>query len=238
MNTRSYKNKDVEMLLASRTITTNLSDNIKELSLVRTNWTDEYVTTLQGKINNAIENYLGLDKKKELRNATATVLSIQATAKREVSFLKTQIEVDFPGTKNQILKELGFDINFRKVQNNDQEALIQLLYALKKGMTDELKNQIIDKGTSPALIDKIIDYANALNEANIEQEVLKESTKNISKEALDTFNEIYNEIIGICKIASRFYQYDEVKKAMFTYTKIVAAMSAGVKSKSEKTAEE
>ena len=40
------------------------------------------------------------------------------------------------------------------------------------------------------------------------------------------FNEIYNEIIGICKIASNFYQYDELKKDQFTFSKVVANMNA------------
>jgi hypothetical protein len=238
MISRNYKTKDVEMLMASRTVATNLSNNLEDLSLVRSNWTADYVTQLQTKIDNAIENYLGLDKKKDLRDATALVTSIQSTAKRELSFLKTQIEVDFPGTKDEILKNLGYSANFRKVQNNNQEALIELLYAFKKGMTDELKAQIVEKGTNAALIEKIISYADQLKEADSTQEALKKSASVVSEEAITVFNEIYNEIIGICKIASNFYQDDPVKKAMFTFTQIVAAMSASGKSTKEGTSVE
>ena len=184
-----------------------------------------------------LENYLGLDKKKALRDATASVNAIQAPAKRELSFLKTQIEVDFPDTKDQILKDLGFSSSFRKIQNNDQEALIELLYAFKKGMTEELKTQIVAKGTNPALIEKIIAYADQLKEADATQESLKESTKVVSAEAQNTFNEIYDEIIGICKIASNYYQYDEIKKAQFTYSKITSSMNAGAKTKAEELQE-
>ena len=233
MISRNYKTKDVEMLMASRTVTTNLSDNLEDLSLARSNWTSEYITQLQTKIDNAIENFLGLDKKKDLRDATTLVLSIQATAKREVSFLKTQIEVDFPDTKDEVLKNLGFSANFRKVQSNNQEALIELLYAIKKGMTDVLKASIVEKGTNAALIDKIISYADQLKEADSTQEALKKSTIVTSEEAITVFNEIYNEIIGICKIASNFYQDDPVKKAMFTFTQIIAAMSASKKTGKE-----
>lgn len=236
---RNYKAKDVDMLMAARTISTDLSNNIADLSLVRANWTVDYVTQLQTKIDSVIENYLGLDKKKELRNATTVVLAIQSSAKREISFLKTQIEVDFPDTKDEILKALGFEsINYRKIKNNNQEALIELLYAFKKGMTDELKAQIVEEGTNVALIEKIIAYAGQLKEADSTQEILKRTTVAISKEALAAFNEIYDEIIGICKIASNYYKDDEVKKSMFTFTQIVSAMNANTKSSNEEESSE
>ena len=71
--TRKYNYKDVEMLLASKTIATSLNDNLADLSMARTTWTSDYSTALATKIDDAIENYLGLDKKKELRDATARV---------------------------------------------------------------------------------------------------------------------------------------------------------------------
>ncbi|MBN2612765.1 MAG: hypothetical protein JXB00_14510 [Bacteroidales bacterium] len=47
------------------------------------------------RIDQAIETHLGIDAKKELRDATAALASIQAPARRDVSFLKTQIDEDF-----------------------------------------------------------------------------------------------------------------------------------------------
>ncbi len=188
---------------------------------------------MQTKISTAIESYLGLDKKKALRNATALVVSIQSTAKREVSFLKTQIEVDFSDTKTEMLKLLGYTDYYKQVQNNDQEALIQLLYAFKKGMTDELKAEIVAKGTNPALIEKIVAYAHQLKEADTTQENLKKSTIAISDEAITAFNQIYNEIIGICKIASNYYLNDPLKKSMFTFSNVVATMNAASKTTAE-----
>lgn len=40
--TRKYNYKDVEMLLASKTIATSLTDNLVDLSLARTTWTSEF----------------------------------------------------------------------------------------------------------------------------------------------------------------------------------------------------
>ena len=223
---RNFKCKDVDMLLASQTIVKNLSQNLGDLSMARSNWTPTYVDELEAKINDAIENYLGLDKKKELRDATVKVTSIQAPALRDLSFLKTQIEVDFSKTAKIILKKLGYDKQHRNAHKGDQEALIQLLYSFKKGMNDNLKNDFVSKGINPELIDRIIGYATQLKEANVSQETLKETTKSVSEEAITLFNDIYNEVIGICKIAASFYQYDAIKKEQFTFTKVVSNMNA------------
>ena len=229
MTPRKYNYKDVEMLLASKTISTSLSENLADLSMARTTWTSVYVTALATRIDDAIENYLGLDKKKTLREATLRLASLQIPAMRDLSFIKTQIDVDFGKEAKEMLKNLGFDKHLRDVQKGDQEALIQLLYAFKKGLTDELKTQITEKGTNPVLIDRIIAYADQLKEANVSQESLKETTKVISEEAVLVFNNIYEEIVGICKIASSFYQYEPLKKEQFTFSKVIANMNAARK---------
>ncbi|MCW4001540.1 MAG: hypothetical protein NWE93_15020 [Candidatus Bathyarchaeota archaeon] len=203
-----------------------MGDNLADLSIARSNWSETYVSELSTKIDDAIENYLGLDKKKELRDATGKLATIQVPALRDLSFLKTQLEVDFGNEAKEIKKKLGYDKNLRNVQKGDQETLIQLLYTFKKGMTGDLKTSIVNKGTNVALIDRIIGYADQLKEANVTQETLKETSKEVSGEAVNIFNGIYDEIIGICKIAANYYQYDELKKDQFTFSKVVANMNA------------
>jgi len=229
MKTRDYNYKDVEMLLASKTIANNLSENLSDLSIARTTWTDKYAAGLELRIDDAIENYLGLDKKRTLREASSHLASIQNPAMRDLSFLKTQIVVDFDQASVEILKRLGFEKHLRDVQKGNQEALIQLLYAFRKGMSKDLKDQITAKGTNPALIERLIAYAEDLKEANVSQESLKESTKLLSEEAIEIFNDIYEEVMGICKIAAAFYQYEPLKKEQFTFSKAISNMSAAHK---------
>ena len=226
-NQRNYNYKDVEMMLASKTITVSFDANLDELSLVRSTWTPEFVTALKTRIDNGIENYLGIDKKKELRNATALIHSIQLPAIRNLQFLKAQIEVDFDDEADEILNSLGFNHSYKKVQKKNQEALIQLLYAFKNAMTDELKTRITEKGLNPLLIESIIGYADQMKDANVNQESLKQTTKEITEEAVEEFNAIYDIIIGICKIASVFYHDDPIKKEQFTFSNIVSNMSSG-----------
>ena len=87
---RKYNCKDVEMLMAAKTIAESFRANISELATARTDWTEQFATNLIARIDQAIESHLGVDAKKDLRQATATLATIQLPARRDVSFLKTQ----------------------------------------------------------------------------------------------------------------------------------------------------
>ncbi len=238
---RNYSCKDVYMLLTSKTIAGNFKSNISELAAVRNDWTEEYATNLVLRIDQTIETHLGIDAKKELRDATSGLSSIQISAKRDLSFFKTQIDEDFkaePATHDEILNTLGFSKHLRGVQKGNQESLVQLLYTFKKNMTDSIRNQVTEKGLSGTLIENIMGYAVVFMDANSSQESLKLSTKEITKEVVDVFNGIYDEIIGICKKVSSYYQYDAVKKEQSTFGKVIGNLGSarpGTTQTSDKT---
>lgn len=230
MSLRNYSYKDVVMLMAAKTILQSMLVYLGELSAARTNWTEAYVANLIRKIDTAIEAFLGLDKKQDLREATELLNLIRIPALRDLGFIKTQIEVDFATKAGEILKTLGLTKN---LHNISQEDLIEVLYSFKKGMTDEQKTTITEKGANPVLIDMIIGYADQLQQANLTQEGQKASGKEVSQEAVDTFNEIYNEVIGIGKIASKIYKDNPVRKDQFTFSKVVQKMGTANKKEEE-----
>jgi hypothetical protein len=226
MALRKYKCKDVVMLMAAKTILQSMQANLGELGAVRTTWTPVYVTDLILRIDTAIENFLGLDKKQGQREATALLNQVVAPAMRDLAFIKTQIEVDFGAAAIELMKTLGLNQNLHKL---DQETLIEVLYAFKKGLTESLRNTMTQCGTNPVLIDSIIGYANQLQHANISQESMKSTSQNISQEAIEAFNTIYDEVIGIGKIASKYYKDDKLKKDQFTFNKVVKNMGVAEK---------
>lgn len=236
---RNYSYKDVDMLLTSKIIARNFKLNISELSGVRNDWTEVYATNLVFRIDQTIETHLGIDAKKGLRDATSGLSSIQVSAKRDLSFFKTQIDEDFkaePAKRDEILNTLGFSKHLRGVQKGNQESLVQILYAFRKNMDDTLRSQITAKGLSDTLIGNIIGYANAFMQANISQESLKLSTKEITQEVVEVFNAIYDEIIGICKKVSNYYQYDAVKKQQFTFSKVIGNLGSARAASTETSA--
>ena len=229
---RNYNCKDVDMLMASKTIAETFKTNISELATTRTDWTEQYATDLILRIDNAIHTHLGIDVKKDLRSATTALVSLQFPARRDISYFKTQIDDDFKKNaprRDEILKSLGFTKYLRGVQSGNQESLIQFLYTFKTNITPALRDEITAKGLNPMLIDIITAYADTFAQANVAQESQKGSTKEISQEVANIFNAIYDEIIGICKKASNYYRYEPVKKEQFTFAKALSNLGTPAK---------
>lgn len=229
---RSYNCSDVDMLMAARTIAESLRTNISVLSTVRTDWTEQYADDFLARIISAMERNLGIDSKKNLRNASMALNEIHVPARRDVSFFKTQIEEDFrdkPGMRDELLNNLGFTKFHRDVQKGNQEALIRLLNAFRKNMNDTIRKEITEKGLNNALIDNIIGYTSSFERANVTQETFKSSSKEVTQEVRASFNAIYEETIGICKKVSKYYRYEPLKAEQFSFRKVLSNLGASKK---------
>jgi len=225
---QSYNCSSSEMLLSLKIISESFMKNIDELSQYRTNWTREYAQKLMEKFDYGIDNYIEMDSRKQLRDATAHLVSIQVPALKDLSAFMIQVKVDFPDEAGNILRQLGYNKNYDlATKNNSQNALIQLLKGFKKGMTTRLRKKIESQGVKPELIDRLIDYAGSLLDANTEQERLKETSKKVTESAHKYMIDIYREVIGICKIAKGVFQNDPILKNQFTFSKVVRNMSSG-----------
>ncbi len=221
--TRNYKCKDVEMLITAATINESAIKNKTFLQSKRANWADPFFEDFKAEIDQTIEDYLGADSAKQLRESTQIVLEIQANAMKDLAELKTQIEADFksnPVQKTEILTTLGFNAHYKAVQSKDQEALVNLLFQFKTNLTPEVRTKIIDQGTAPATLDTIILYAEELKNANITQEGNKGARKEITAEVVTAFNAIYDKVINIAVISAKFYKDKPELKDQFSFTKV------------------
>jgi len=225
MKTRIYSFKDVDMLLASRIIATNFRTNLVELEVIRTDWNEDFADKLAEEIDTTIDVCLGVDKRKELKEATDNLTDKQISVKRDLSFLKTQIKVDHPDQSEKILSRLGYSRYGDKVKNGDQEALIEMLYVFKKEMNDSLKAKICSGGINPAIIERVIQFADQMKLVNTLQETLKKTTKQFTGDVVDELNRIYQEVSGICKIAFSYFQMDPLKQEQFSFSGIVRNMN-------------
>lgn len=226
---RKYNGKDVDMLIASSTLIENAIANKTFLQTKRSNWTDDFFTNLQTQINTALEEHLGVDSAKEMRQSTQVLQSIQKQALTDLAEVKTQIIEDFKKDaprKTEILTQLGFNTHHAAAQNGDQEELVQLLYSFKNNLTTTLKQEIVDKGTAPTILDQIATYADTLKKADINQETFKGTRKEITTAGVTLFNEIYDEVISIGKISAKFYKAEPIKRDLFSFAKINKTLSA------------
>lgn len=225
---RNYNVKDVDMLVTSSTIIESAIKNKAFLVTKRTTWADPFFTNLKTRIDNAVQNFLGIDSAKNLRQATQIVIGLQKNAINDLAEFKIQVVEDFKSDKirrDEILNQLGFTSYHKNAQKGDQEALINLLFQFKTNMVAALKTEITTKGTAATLIDRIVAYANTLKNADVTQETFKGTRKELTEASLKEFNEIYDAIISICKISTKFFKDKPALKDQFSFNKVAKVLN-------------
>lgn len=220
---RNYKAKDVEMLLSASTITDSAIAHKDFLQSKRSTWKDPFFEDFKTEIDQTINDHLGQDNAKQLRNATQIVINIQNTALYDLAEFKVQIEEDFkkdPIQKNEILNTLGFTAFHSKTKNKDQEALISLLYQFKTNLTPQLQDTITAKGTAQDLLDKIISHADTLKDTNIIQEGKKGTRKELTDDGILALNNIYEKVMTIAKISAKFFKEQPAVQEQFSFSRV------------------
>jgi len=225
---RLYHAKDVDMLVTAATIVENAISNKSFLQTKRSTWADPFFDELKLKIETATQTFLGVDSAKELRGATQALMVIQKQAIKDLAECKVQVTEDFKSDKTrrgELLRQLGFTGYLKDAQKGDQEALLNLLYQFKTNLTPSLKDEIVTKGTAKQILDAIIAYADGLRNANVNQENFKSQRKTITVAAVNEFNDIYNQVISICKISAKFYKDEPAVKDQFSFAKVLKSLN-------------
>jgi hypothetical protein len=222
--------------MAAKIVAEAVKAKITEYAKLRTDWSEGYVNDLISRIDKLFQEVLGVNAKIDLKNATSSLKSIEVPAKKDLSMLKLQLEEGFrkqPKKRDDILIALGSSKYYRAAQSGNQESLIALLYNIKTNLSDKMRSDILATGITPELLDRILNYANDMAKANEIQESSKGKTKETTAQINKALEDIYREIIAICKILSRYHSDDPVKKEQFTFSKVVKNLGGNRSVKSE-----
>jgi len=220
-----FSYKLIEVASATLTLCDNFAEEQDALVAVRSTWAPPFIDNLRTRANSAIDTYLGRDALKGQREATQKVRAIQQLAANNLKLLKDQLGIDYSGDAlKNLLDSLGYTRFMPAVKDGKQEDTIQMLAQFKQNMTGDLKAELVANGTSAALIDETVAQAATLKEANTLQETLKSSHPVVSQEAVTEFNAIYQQAIGICKIARRVFLGNPEKQARFTFSRLIRQM--------------
>lgn len=211
-------------LIALKVIAQNFSDNIVELVKANTKWIPAFAAALITEVDTVGNNLIGKKAKTALFEATDNVNNVIAPAKKDITSLKVQIDVNFksnPARQKIILDELGYTSFYKKVTARNQLATIGLLSSFKRNL-DTYKDEILETGTPSDLLERVAGYATVVSNANMVQEQLKTTTKEITVEASAELDALYTKVMGMCSIASDYYKSNPVKKELFTFSKVVS----------------
>jgi len=224
---RNYPCKTLVMLTAASTVSENFK-NEKETFLKESPlYDDPYADEFKAKIDQALNEYFGIDSDEQLKITTKVVEDFEKTTRSELTKVKTQIERGYreePARRDYILDKLGYKEFWKKARN--QTDLISLAIAFANNMNEELSADLAAHKVSSTRINAIVDSATGLQQSNVAQEMLKNSSRVETEEAVTLFNSIYDQTIDICKVGKQLFQ-SKAKKDMFNFSKIIRKQQSG-----------
>jgi hypothetical protein len=222
---RIYNAKDAAMLTTLSVILQNAEANLSELTAENENWNAALVTALKTRVNNNFSNILGIDPKKNLREATATVKAIQVAALPQLSTvsLRLNVAIKDAARRAEILNQLGFTAFGKKAQAKDQMALIELLAQFKANLTAQVKTEITtSKDIKAAVLDTLLGFADTFSKQNITQETYKANTQIVTADGIAALNETYTAVVThFAVLVQDFYKKQQsAKKDLFSFAAI------------------
>lgn len=227
MSVKKYK--ALPLLIAALTVCENFVANSAALIAEQPQWADPFISNFKKLVENFLTKYFGISSKKELKEATRLVSSIQTQAKDDLSMVRTQIVRNYNGQasrKDAVLDMLGFKAHWKKASNNNQSEIIALLFTFANNLTPELRAELEGKNVNKARLDKIISTKQTLSNANVTQETLKGSSKLDTAEAQAALVNIYNTAMDICEVGKKLFKDDAARKDLFVFSKLVKAQES------------
>lgn len=224
MAQRKYKGTDAQMLMATGYIADRGIMHVEVLSARRPQWKDPYFPDLKVRITAAFSKNIGADTLWQLKEATATVEGTLSAAHRGLMDLKVEVEVGFrknPTRMNALLTELG--LNKLTAKNSKQSSYVDLLFTLKSNLTPAVKAELVEAGANPAAIDTLLQQATQLIASNDEQEALKVNRKNVNKVNVEELNDIYDEVISVCKLVGTYFVGNKELLEQFSFNSALKA---------------
>lgn len=222
---RIYSAKDAVMLTVLSVILNNALENITELSEENENWNADSIEALQAKVEKDFKEILGIDPKKDQREATTIVKGIQAEALPILSTvsLRLNVAVKDAARRKELLIQLGFAAFGKKAQAKDQIALIELLAKMRTNTTAAVKAEITaSKDIKAPVIDKLIGFADTLHQNNVTQETFKKSSEIVTANGVAELNATYTAVVtNFSKLVQDFYKKKKSPKAnLFSFSSI------------------
>lgn len=234
MAAKSVKQSFVITLMACRIATEQLEKYIDELKQFADDWIPDYTTTFIDKIDDCLLNDLGLDKLKQLKDATISMNEVQKTIKKDISIFKTITTTRLTSEADTILSQLGYEATLANIHSNSQKEMIEFLKNFAKNIQNEaLRNKLIDAKIAATFIDRIANYHNAFVLLEAKQEIEKGDKKIKTKEINNKILSIKNETQGFCDVAQTFFSDKPEIQQLFVFSKIVANMKGGNSTKQE-----
>lgn len=221
-----FKGKHFEMLLVIDTIIRLAIGNQPALMEDRTNYTLAYFASLEQRITAAI-SLVGAGTTRAQLEATGKLILELADTYKRLSIIKTSIEDIFakdPVKRDLYLRLLGYKAIFKKATGRAQERTFALASTFASNLTPDIRAELVAGGVPDIKLTEVLVLAASLRDTNVTQEQLKVLRSKLSEDKLVVLNDLYLEVIGICKLGTRKFTKEPAIKKQFSYAGVLARL--------------
>ena len=217
-------------IMACQKIVQSFSENIFELSHIRTDWNHEYIKDLKDRIKSAKKDYLPSETYCLHTEKQNYVHDLMISSLKDITLFRALVKVEFkddPKFQKLFFEELGYNDLFSDAKNGDYHSLYYLAERFHLNMTPAIREKLISKTIPIAMIDKAMSYHQEMLEFKSCFDLINESTY-LSIEGKRKINEIFSEIKDICRVASAYYMFDPIKRDMFCFFRVMLSLKRSI----------
>lgn len=226
---RVFRGKTIEFLITSKTILQSAFNHQTELIAEQTTLpTIINLQNIKARIEDAYQ-FIGGDKGGPQREATIVVNKMSASAKLIIAKMKAHIKIIYKTDateRTNLLKSLGFTKHLKGAQRSDQEAIISLLLMFKDNLTPAREAAFLAGGVPANQIAEIRGYATTLMAADIDQEILKGTSKELKENEIIILNSIHKDLMDIALIGKTAFRDRPSVYSQFVYTQVLSRINS------------
>lgn len=179
---------------------------------------------------------MGVDSAADLRKATRDVKKLQETAFENLADIRVSIETGFLSNKPrraELLNDLGYNKYNDAARKHNQEALINFLQQFAKAATSDVQAELIAEDANADTLAAILAAAEPFTLAELAQEGFKSVRPETTAEAVNAYNNVYEEVIAIARNATRDFKNDPVVQKQFSYSHVLKQLNAQQKEETQ-----
>lgn len=225
---RNYHSSDVNCLTALIVLISNARRRIVEIGAVYSFITVSLLDTLKLRVENASKDYLGQDVFSELRHLTFDVNNEFGKLLSLLVTLHKNMERGYRKNKDLLLTNftrLGFSAHWHEVSVlHNQNQMTEMLRKFDENMTPSLETQLYSHNVKPGIVEEIRALIPTYIAANEAQESEKPVTKELTKEGIVVFNDIYDDVMDIAVNCWDLYKKDPILRQEYSFRYIVSRM--------------
>ena len=208
-------------LLAYRSIAQSFAENIFELTHLRSNWNLEYAESLKGRVMQILGTHLSEGKQQLPPDRINDWRELMISALTDLAIIRASVKVDFKEDKEfikEFFAQTGFTQYFSDAKNGDHVCMYHFITKFANNISPGLIDKITQGGLDVNLIKRLIDDAKELDKFKDCFEVISDPSL-IEDHGRKLLEDVYDEIRGICRIATAYYYFDPVKRESFNFFK-------------------